>query len=127
MASPRIEQGLALVTLLQAALTDAGLTKAIATMNAAEVPSGSRYGVVVVAAPELDFATWNDPTPLWEVHVVAGPATDYLAAWDTIDTIIQAFVVAQINLKTGTPGQYQPFQGVALPAYTLSLNPLDLA
>lgn len=125
MASPRIEQALALVADLQAALTTAGLTDAVATMNAAEVPSGSRHGCVVVAAPELTFETWNDPTPLWEVHVVAGPATDYLAAWNTIDTIIQALVTAHINLKTGSPGQYQPFQGVALPAYTLTLNPLD--
>ena len=125
MPAPRIEQAQALVIEVQAALDAAELTGTLATLDATDVPSGSRRGVVVVAVPELTFETWGDPTALWELHVIAGPATDFLAAWEKIDGIIHALATAQINIKTGSPVTYQPHQGPALSAYTLTLNPLD--
>lgn len=122
----RIEQGAALVLKLAAALEVAGLDKALATLDAAHVASGSRYGVLVVSPGTLTFEDWGEPSMAWEVHVIAGPANDYLAAWDKIDAMIQALVVAQINLRSGEPGQFQPLVGEPLPAYTLTLNPLDI-
>ena len=121
----RLEQGAALVLKLGAALIAAGLPKALATLDAAHVASGSRHGVLVVSPGTLTFDGWEDPVMAWEVHVIAGPATDYLAAWAKIDAIISALVAARINLKSGDPGSFQPLQGEPLPAYTLTLNPLE--
>lgn len=126
MTSPRLAQAETLRAALADALTAAGMLKALATLDAGDVPSGSRHGVVVVSAPSLNFEnSWTDAVATFEVHVIAGPAADYLAAWETIDLIIDALHKAQINIATGVPGAYQPHQGAPLPAYTLTLNPLD--
>lgn len=123
MTTPRIDQARQLVADVRAALDAAGLEKATATLDAALVPSGARYGVVVVAAPKLDFsASWSDVAAVFELHVIAGPADDYLAAWAVIDAIIQALAEAGVNLRTGEPGAYQTLTGGTLPAYTLTTN-----
>lgn len=126
MASPRLEQAAELVTTIRSMLDTAGLEKAHATMDAAEVASGSRYGVAVVSPPALDFSgTWGSAEALWEVHVIAGPATDYLAAWEKIDRIIEALIAGNLNIRRAEVAGYQQHQGEPLPAYTLTLNPLD--
>jgi hypothetical protein len=125
MAAPRLEQAAALVADVQAALAAADLPKALATLDANKALSASRHGAVIVGPPDLTFPTWGECLPEFELHVIAGPAADYLAAWDKIDQIIEALALAHINLASGKPGQYQPLQGPALPCYTLTLNPLD--
>jgi hypothetical protein len=124
--SKRIDAAHELVEDIKAALEAAGLKDATATLNALEVPSGARHGIVVVSPPTLDFASsWGDPTSSWELHIIAGPADNYLAAWDRIDLMIDALVAGHINLKTAEPGQFQAAQGPALPAYTATTHPLD--
>ncbi|RWZ52935.1 hypothetical protein ELQ90_03090 [Labedella phragmitis] len=124
--SDRITAAHELVADITNALEAAGLEDARATLNALEVPSGARHGVVVVSPPTLDFSSsWGDPTASWELHIIAGPPDNYLAAWERIDTIIDALVAGHINLKSAEPGQFQPTQGPALPAYTLTTHPLD--
>ena len=125
MPAPRLTQALGIVAEVREALTNAGLTQAHVTIDAAEVPSGARHGVVVVSPPSLDFETFTETVPTWELHVIAGPADNYLAAWSTIDTMIEALVTGHINLNRGEPGQYQGIRGEQLPAYTLKLNPVD--
>lgn len=126
MATPRLDAADDLVAEVQAALAAAGLVKAHATKNAAEIPSGARYGVVVVSPPALTFDTWTSTTATWELHLVAGPANDYLAAWATLDGLIEALVAAGINVAKAEPGGYAPSaQAPILPSYTLTLNPLD--
>lgn len=126
MTAPRLQQAAALVTDVRGALDADGLHKVTATTDAALIPSGARHGVVVVAAPELTFAgPFGDVQAAFELHVIAGPADNYLAAWETIDGIIQALVDGDINLAAGKPGAYAAIDGSTLPAYTLTLNDLD--
>lgn len=125
MTSPRIEQAEALVAQLKQVLAAAGLPEVVCSLRVQDADSGARHGVVVVAPPELTFdAPYGDVQIEFEVYVIAGPATDYIAAWDRIDTIIQAFVDADVNLKDAKPTTYEPHQGHALNAYVLTLNEL---
>ena len=123
MTSPRILQVQDLVKQLQAAVTAAGLTKVTVGYDAAKVPSAARYGAVVAGPPRLTAETFGELVATFEVHVIAGPADNYLVAWDTIDTIIEALFAGQINIKAAEPGQYAALNGPPLPAYTLTLNP----
>jgi hypothetical protein len=125
MSSPRIQEAAALVQTITDALSAAGLApRAIATTDPAQVPSGARYGVVLVAPPALAFPTWEGVEATWSLHIIAGTPTDQLAAWATIDGIIQALVDARtLSLEDAEPGQFAQLNGPALPAYTITLNP----
>ncbi|MBZ4486278.1 hypothetical protein [Microbacterium sp. cx-55] len=126
MTAPRIERAQRLVSELRDVLDAADLSDVIATLDAAEVPSGARHGIVVVAAPKLSFdGPFSMVGAVYEVHVIAGPSDNYLAAWERIDTIIQALVEGHVNLSSGEPGGYEPMRGDTIPAYTLELNDLD--
>jgi hypothetical protein len=124
MDAPRIQAAAALVEAVSEALTAAGLTRVLATTDAAKVPSGARNGVVLVAPPGLTFPTWDQVEATWSLHIIAGTPTDPLTAWATIDGIIQALVESRtLNLDEAEPGQFAPLNGPALPAYTITLNP----
>lgn len=126
MTAPRIQQAKALVASLRDALDAADLEAVTVTTDALLIPSGARQGIVVVAAPELDFsAGFGHVATAWEIHVIAGPADNYLAAWERIDTIIQAFVDGDVNLANGKPGAYGAHDGQTIPCYTLTTNDLD--
>lgn len=126
MHAPRIQQAKALVAALRDALDAADLEDVMATTDALLVPSGARHGIVVVAAPKLDFSGgFRSVATAWEIHVVAGPVDNYLAAWERIDTIIQSLIDGDLNLSSGEPGGYGTHQGDVLPAYTLTTNDLD--
>ena len=126
MTSPRIARANALVTEMRDALDAADLPEVMATINAAEVPSGARHGIVVVAAPKLKFdGPWGQVQADYEVHVIAGSIDNYLDSWDRIDTIIQALVDGHVNVSDGEPAGYQPMHGDPIPAYTLTLNDLE--
>lgn len=126
MPAPRLARARVLVDELRAALDAADLEDVTATLDAGLIASGARAGIVVVSPPKLEFAGYGDPAALFEVHVIAGPASDYLAAWERLDTIVQALVDAQLNLREGEPGGYADARlDAPLPAYTLTLNDLD--
>lgn len=125
MPSPRLEQAAKLVTLVGAAFTDAGLDKATATTNALHVTSGARHGIAVIAPPSLTFPDWDAPAVEWTVHLVAGPANDFLASWEKLDALLEALFAAQLNLKSAEPAGYETREGTVIPAYTVTLNPLD--
>jgi hypothetical protein len=121
MASPRIEEAKALVARLQE-IFDTEDPKVLVTLNADHVPSGSRHGVVLVAPPTLRLPNFALVEATWELHVVAGPPTNYLAAWERIDSIVQVLIEAALNIDKAEPGMFQPNTGPALNAYTLTLN-----
>lgn len=123
MSSPRIQEATELVATIAAALDAAGLDTATATMDAGLVPSAARNGVVLVTPPTLTFPTFAQLEATWTLHVVAGPPTDYLSAWATLDAIIQALFAAQLNMDEAEPGQFAQANGAPLPAYTITLNP----
>jgi hypothetical protein len=123
--SPRIEKARALVRRIRDALDDAELGKVMATIDARDVESGARHGIVVVSPPKLTAPTFRYVELEWELHVIAGPATDYLAAWARIDTIIQALIDADVELTDAEPGQFQPHRGEPLWAYTATLTESD--
>lgn len=125
MDSPRIAAARELVDQLNTIFEDANL-KARATIDALHVESLARNGVVVIGPPSLKFdGPWGAAEPAWELHVIAGPADNYLAAWGVIDFILQALLDAQLNLSKAEPGGYALTHSATLPTYTLTLNPLD--
>jgi len=125
-AAPRLAQAARIVADVRDALDAADLDQVVATLDAADVPSGERHGIVVVAAPKLTFdGPFGDVQTAFEVHVIAGPADNYLHAWERIDTIVQALVDGRLNLRSGEPGGYEAMHGDPLPAYTLTMNDLD--
>lgn len=123
----RLDKARALAADVQAVIHAAGLTKALATVDAAHIPSGSRYGIVVVSPPELTFETFGgDPALVWELHIIAGPAENYLAAWERIDEILAALEDSDLPLSTAKPGAWESVtNGPDLPAYTVTLYPID--
>ncbi|WP_314148235.1 hypothetical protein [uncultured Leifsonia sp.] len=114
-----------LVDDVRAALDAAGLEGVHATLDANEIPSAARNGVVCVSPPTVTFETWNDPAPAFELNAVAGPADNYLAAWERLDRILRALHSGELNLKRAEPGGFQPSNGSVLPAYTITLNEME--
>jgi hypothetical protein len=120
---PRLLAAEALVARLQTLLADDELTaKVTATMNPNEVASGSTNGVVLVTLPTLSSPNFAQLDVEWQVHVIAGPPTNWLAAWDRIDTILQVLFDGQLNLATAEPSEYRALNGPSIPAYTITLN-----
>ncbi len=127
MTSPRIERAHKLAADLRTFLDSVGETRVHVTLNTLEVESAARNGVVLIAPPDLAFGgPWGDVQAEYELYVIAGPSDNLLAAWDRIDTIIQALVEGNFNLRHGKPGGYQGAPtSPELSAYILTLNDLD--
>lgn len=123
----RLDKARALVTEVRAVLDAADLEQVMADVDAARVPSGSRHGIVIVSPPELDFEGYFEAALTWELHVIAGPSGDYLAAWDRIDQIITALEASPLPLKSAKPGSWQGLDRgqPPIPAYTITLHPTD--
>lgn len=120
---PRLQYAEQLVTQLQATLIAvADTAKVHVTMNPEEVASGATNGVVMVALPVLTSPNFAQLDVKWEVHVIAGPATNWLVAWDRIDTILQVLFDGQLNIASADPANFAGLNGAPLPAYTLTLN-----
>lgn len=124
--SKRTELIASLKATLNDLLNDAGLSAVTVTDNPFDVPSAARgAGCIIIQPPDLHFNDWQDPTIHWALLAVAGTTTNPKAAFEQIDTIIEALEAGHLNLASATPDGYQPPQGDALPAYLIKLNPLD--
>ena len=120
---PRLNEAAALVERLQTLLeANSETVKVHATMNPDEVASGATNGVVMVTLPTLSSPNFAHIDVKWEVQIIAGPATNWLVAWDRIDTILQVLFDGQLNIESAEPANYQGINGPALPAYVLTLN-----
>ena len=120
---PRLHTAQQLVERIQALLTaDEATAKVHATMNPDEITSGATNGVVMVSLPTLSSPNFAQLDVKWEVHVISGPANNWLAAWDRLDTILEVLFEGQLNIDTAEPANYPAKNGPALPAYTITLN-----
>jgi hypothetical protein len=126
MPTPRVDAARALVAELRDALDAADLPDVLASINPADVPSGSRNGIVLVQVPELVFVNFAFTEPTWELLIIAGPMGNPVAAWERIDQITAALEDANVNMATGAPATYEPLDpnAPALPAYSIKLNPI---
>ena len=93
-----------------------------ATLDYGLIPSGSRYGVAVIPPPELKFPTRDEKTPTWDVHLIAGPARDPIAAWGTLDVLMEALLSSSLPIVAAKPANYSIKGSEPLPAYTLTIN-----
>lgn len=123
MATPRIDQAEAMKTDLRGMLDDATLDKVTVSLDPLDIPSGARHGIVVISPPDLTFTTFTQTEAAYELSVIAGPADNMLAAWRTLDAIIEALRVGGLDLATARGDMFKPQHGSPLPGYTLTLNP----
>lgn len=123
MTSPRIDQANEKKAEIRAILDAAGLTMVTVTLDAREIPSGARHGVIVISPPDLTFETFTQTDTSFELTVIAGPADNLLHAWQTLDGIIEALRVGQLDMKSAQGDMFAPTSSAPLPGYTITLNP----
>lgn len=120
--APRLAAAHRLRDMLTAALS-AEIDGALATLNTAEVASAARAGVALVMPPALRFPTSSTEFDAdWPVHLVAGPARDYVQAWQTLDQMLEVLLTEGFPITRAEPSAFQPQQGEQLPAYTLTIT-----
>lgn len=97
------------------------------TLDATEVYAHARGGVILVQLEKITYPAWSpaEPETSFQVHIIAGPHDQPLAAWQRIDAITGVLHAGGLNIATATPTSFAPGTGPALPAFTLDLNPLD--
>lgn len=123
----RRARALDLLADIQDSLTTAGLTNVLVTMDPGSTAAGYGSGLVVVVPPRLEFTSWYETEETWTVHVAAGPWDDILAAWDTLDAIIDALRAGHINLASGDPTPLIVNPGEPpLPGYEFELEPAPI-
>lgn len=122
-STPRIVHAETLRDRLQAALNDADLTGATASLDARDIPSGARHGIVIVAPPDMTFPTFTQTEITHELAVIAGPADNLLKAWERLDAMVEAIRRAGFDLDAARGDMFKPLHGSPLPGYTLTLNP----
>lgn len=121
MRTPRIDAAEQLRTRIETALKSE-LPDAIATLNSLEVGSAARHGAALIIPPELEFPTGGTEfNASWQVHLVAGPARDYLQAWPLLDWMIEILLEHGFPITKATAASFQPQMGDTLPAYTLTI------
>jgi hypothetical protein len=123
MSAPRIEHAKAKAIELRTMLTEAGLDKVTVTLDAREIASAARHGVVVISPPDLAFETFTSVDASFELSLIAGPADNLLHAWETLDSIIEALRVGNLNMTTARGDMFAPPSSAPLPGYTITLNP----
>lgn len=126
MVAPRIVQANAKAAQLRVMLAAAGLDKVTVTLDAREIASAARNGVIVISPPDLTFETFTITEATYELSVIAGPADNLLHAWETLDSIIEALRVGQLDMTTARGDMFAPTGSAALPGYTINLNPDSL-
>ena len=123
MATPRITRANEIATLTRAMLAAEGLDKVTVTLDPLAILSGSRHGVIVISPPDLTFPTFEQTGAAWELSAIAGPADNMLAAWETLDAILEALRTGGLDMATARGDMFAPQHGSPLPGYTITLNP----
>jgi len=116
-------RGEQLQQLALAALESAGLAVTV-TRDPRQIGSALRSGpVLVINPPDAVFPTWDAAELTWELHLITGPQSDRVEAWENAGPIIE--VLAQALAVTGAKTQdYSagPEQGPPWPGYILTLT-----
>lgn len=123
MATPRIDQAESKAAALRDMLSAAGLNKVTVTLDAREIASGARNGIIVISPPDLTFETFASVEASYELSLIAGPADNLLHAWSTLDSIIEALRVGKLDMATARGDMFAPASSAPLPGYTITLNP----
>lgn len=123
MVAPRIVQANAKAGQLRTMLAEAGLDQVTVTLDAREIASAARHGVIVISPPDLTFVTFTSTEATYELSVIAGPADNLLHAWETLDSIIEALRAGQLDMTTARGEMFAPASSAPLPGYTINLNP----
>ena len=124
MSGPRVERARQIMADLLESLEAAGLDDVTVTFDGTKVPAASRLrsgSVILLKPPSLTFPTYDSTEIEWSVVIVSGPHNNVLAAWDRIDTIIEA-LAPQMDFADATPADFQPLEGPTIPAYALTYN-----
>lgn len=77
--------------------------------------------VAIIQPPSNDFETFNIVNSEWSVVVAAGPATDYLKAWERMDQLVEAMRVP-LGIESAEPSAYRTHGGKEYPAYLVKLT-----
>lgn len=120
---PRYRHGLALREACRAAFDAAGLDQATVTSNPLDIPSGAVHGVLVIAAPDLTFPTFDQYEETFEGVAIAGPADNLDHAWLTLDRMVEALLQANLNLRDATADTFTPHGSLPLAGYAITFNP----
>jgi hypothetical protein len=108
-------------------LTAAELENVHVSIDPRRAPQGAKHGLVTLGAPDLAWQTFGDAEAKWQLIVAAGPADNYLAAWDTLTGILDALASAGLNLIEAEAIEYLIHNNAApVPAYRVELGPIDL-
>lgn len=117
--SRRIERAKEILAEIRDILDLAGLEDVATTIKAQEIPAAAlRAGVVAIGPPDITWENRNHSETAWTLVVVAGPVQDTLAAWATLDAIVDALAEWKC-LDKATAGGYAS-QGASLPCYTIT-------
>lgn len=96
----------------------------LVTLDGTGVKPQTRAAVVIFA-PEVTFTTFDEVELVWTFAAVAGPARDPLAAWTQLDKILTRLHQSGLNIDTASPGTFGLAGNGNMPAYEITLNPLD--
>lgn len=110
---------------LQAALTNIlGDLVDLVTLDGSGLKPSTR-AAVVIQPPEVQFPTFEEREMIWTLAIVAGPPDRPLIAWERLDPILTALEESGLNLRSATPATYGLAGSGTLPAYEVTLNPLE--
>lgn len=120
-----IDRAAELVAEVQALLTGEAIENVLVTTDALAIPPALAVGAVVaIQPPKLKYvAPYPSVEATWELFVIAGPYADRLAAWATIDPIIEALQLP-LDIDTADPANFQHPSMPEYPAYVLSFTEL---
>lgn len=77
--------------------------------------------VVIVKPPRLEYPTFGTTNAEWSVIVAAGPADDYVAAWDRLDEVLDA-IAQPLGAESAEPSTYKVSDTKGYPAYVLKIT-----
>ncbi|MDF2826870.1 MAG: hypothetical protein K0R01_153 [Mycobacterium sp.] len=123
MPTPRIDHAEQLRDKLREVLDAQNLPDVAATIDARDIPSGARHGIVVISPPDLEFTTYTQTSADTELSVVAGPADNLLAAWRKLDAILEALRLGGIPMLSARGDLFRQHHGDPLPGYTVRMSP----
>ena len=104
--------------------TDLGDVVDLVTLDGVGIKLSTR-AAVVIQPPEITYTTWNERELEWTLAAVAGPADRPRIAWDRLDAVLTRLQETGLNLKSARPALFDLAGAGTLPAYEITLNPLE--
>lgn len=96
----------------------------LVTLDGAGIKPQTR-GAVFIMPPKVTYPTFNTREMEWTLVAVAGPAQNPLRAWERLDPILTRLEDEGFNLKSAEPASFSLAQSGTIPAYEITLNPLE--